>query len=28
VQEVSVRERQLLARLGLGVFQPPPAKTE
>ena len=28
VQEVSVRERLLLARLGLGVFQPPPAKTE
>jgi tripartite-type tricarboxylate transporter receptor subunit TctC len=28
VQEVSVRERQLLARLGLGVFQPPPPKTE
>jgi tripartite-type tricarboxylate transporter receptor subunit TctC len=28
VQEVSVRERQLLARLGLGVFQPPPAKNE
>ena len=28
VQEVSVRERQLLSRLGLGVFQPNPAKTE
>ena len=28
VQEVSTRERQLLARLGLGVFQPNPAKTE
>ena len=28
VQEVSARERQLLARLGLGVFQPPPAKPE
>ena len=28
VQEVSARERQLLVRLGLGVFQPPPAKPE
>ena len=28
VQEVSARERQLLTRLGLGVFQPPPAKPE
>ena len=28
VQEVSVRERQLLARLGLGIFQPTPAKPE
>ena len=28
VQEVSQRERQLLARLGLGIFQPVPAKPE
>ena len=28
VQEVSVRERQLLARLGLGLFLASPAKPE